>query len=185
MCVLLRHCRILLSQYDNYMKTIKIPVIPESCINTLRGYFSLIQTIHLLRNTLSFPLFITLTYSLISLYTFVVYALNKPEVVPKYFVEFSSNISTGVIIICAITVYSARIPEYMLGIKTTVESILDQCHFDEFHGRIAMRLFERIEKRNVVYFSAYGVMDLKRSFLITAFGVLSTYGILISSIHLV
>ncbi|GBN82540.1 hypothetical protein AVEN_70697-1 [Araneus ventricosus] len=184
-CVLLRHCGILLSQYDNYMKTIKIPVIPESCINTLRGYFSLIQTIHLLRNILSIPLFISLTSSLISLYTFVVYGLNKPEVVVMNFVEFSSNVSTGIISLCAITVYSARIPEYMLDIKTTVESIIDQCHFDDFRERRLMRLFKRIEKRRVVYFSAFGMIDMKRNFLLTAFGVLFTYGILISRIHLV
>ncbi|GFQ83064.1 hypothetical protein TNCT_193721 [Trichonephila clavata] len=77
--------------------------------------------------------------------------------------------------------FSSKIPESMSKIKATVEVMLDENKFHDSDEKKAQFLLKRIEKKSIIYLSVCGMVDLKRSFLLSAFGTLFTYGILISA----
>ncbi|GFY62865.1 hypothetical protein TNIN_278951 [Trichonephila inaurata madagascariensis] len=76
---------------------------------------------------------------------------------------------------------SSKIPENMSKVKATVEVMLDENTFLSTDEKKAQFFLKRIEKKSVIYLSVFGMVDLKRSFLLSAFGTLFTYGILIST----
>ncbi|GFT11275.1 uncharacterized protein TNCV_1143891 [Trichonephila clavipes] len=78
-----------------------------------------------------------------------------------------------------VTLFNAKIPECMMGIKTTVAFLRDKYEFSTTSKVKEMIVFNRIIKKDIVYLSAGGIVDFKKSFLVTAFGALFTYGVLI------
>ncbi|GFR16733.1 hypothetical protein TNCT_493101 [Trichonephila clavata] len=76
---------------------------------------------------------------------------------------------------------SSKIPENMSKIKAAIEVMLDEKRFHNSGEKKAQFFLKRIEKKSVIYLSVCGMVDLKKSFLLSAFGTLFTYGILIST----
>ncbi|GIY69714.1 uncharacterized protein CDAR_219971 [Caerostris darwini] len=99
-----------------------------------------------------------------------------------YKVDLACKIFTGFLMVYPLILYCSRLSENMSRIRETAACLIDQCHVDYFQGKRILFLLERIEKKDIIYLSAYGMINLKRSFLLTAFGALFTYGILIYSL---
>ncbi|GBN16418.1 hypothetical protein AVEN_256448-1 [Araneus ventricosus] len=77
-----------------------------------------------------------------------------------------------------------RIPDYMLEIKKTIGSFIDErVKPDSFHGSEEIFHLCRIEKKHTIYLSAYGGIYFKRGFLFSALGAMLTYGLLISNLN--
>ncbi|GFY70656.1 uncharacterized protein TNIN_321061 [Trichonephila inaurata madagascariensis] len=91
----------------------------------------------------------------------------------------SCSASIGIFVIVSLTICNSRIPEMMLKIKATTGSIIDKYKFDKLTYKGTIDVLERMEKKDVIFMSACGMVHFKRSFLLSAFGALFTYGILL------
>ncbi|GIY69711.1 uncharacterized protein CDAR_219951 [Caerostris darwini] len=100
----------------------------------------------------------------------------------RYTVDLACKIVTGFLMVYPLILYCCRLSESMCRVRETAACLIDQCQFDYFRGKRILFLLERIEKKDIIYLSACGMINLKRSFLLTAVGAIFTYGILIYSL---
>ncbi|GFQ69498.1 hypothetical protein TNCT_616431 [Trichonephila clavata] len=73
---------------------------------------------------------------------------------------------------------SCRIPESMMKIRR-VGLLIDEHQHDSSKAAEEITLLKKIKKKEIIYLSVGGIVDLERSFLLSAFGNLFTYGLLI------
>ncbi|GFT70360.1 uncharacterized protein NPIL_247081 [Nephila pilipes] len=98
---------------------------------------------------------------------------------PSLMLEVSSNGFTGIVIIFSLSAYCSKIPEYMLRIKTTAGFVADKYLLYNSNCSKNMRILKGIRKKQVIYLSAGNILHLNKSLLLSAFGTLFTYGLLI------
>ncbi|GFU57846.1 hypothetical protein TNCV_2705851, partial [Trichonephila clavipes] len=75
-------------------------------------------------------------------------------------------------------IFSSRIPEAISKIKTIAGFLIDKYPHDlkQFEE---IKLLKKIKEKEIIYLSAGGIVKLKKSFLLSSFGTLLTYGLLI------
>ncbi|GFQ83055.1 uncharacterized protein TNCT_193671 [Trichonephila clavata] len=108
----------------------------------------------------------------------------QQQLLPRETMELVTNAYPGLVIVVSITVCSSSIPEYLSKIKITVGSLLDNEMFRNINKGKDLTLFKRIERKKVIYMSAYDMVYFKKSFLLSAFGVLFSYGLLVVNLNL-
>ncbi|GIY69713.1 uncharacterized protein CDAR_219961 [Caerostris darwini] len=96
-----------------------------------------------------------------------------------YTVDLACKIVTGFLMVYPLILYCSRLSENMSDVKETAAGLIDQCPFEYFQGKRILFLLKRIEKKDIIYLSACGMINIKRSFLLTAVGAIFTYGIII------
>ncbi|GFT11317.1 uncharacterized protein TNCV_1144131 [Trichonephila clavipes] len=138
------------------------------------------RKLYISKDTLSAPLFVTLLISFCDLYVGLS-TISHKRVSSFFLVQLGRNVLPGVAIILFVTLSNAKIPECMMRIKTTVAFLRDRYEFGSASKGKEMIVFNRIIKKDIVYLSAGGIVDFKKSFLVTAFGALFSYGVLIIS----
>ncbi|GFR17005.1 uncharacterized protein TNCT_415481 [Trichonephila clavata] len=181
-CVLVHRYVLLLFQFDESLRKMEFSMFPTKCFRVVNKYTEIEKKILLLKDTLSAPMFIMLLGSFFNIYTALSNTL-KDDVPSYYWIELGSNASTGTVIIFSLTFCCSRIPENMLKIKTTLGSLIDKHQFKYQNGNEEMKCLKRVEKKDVIYMSAGDVVDFRISFLLTAFGTLLTYSILIVNLN--
>ncbi|KAF8766422.1 hypothetical protein HNY73_019487 [Argiope bruennichi] len=180
LCVLINISGLLLFQYDRNLKRLSSS---DHSVSFFKEFLKIIELIHFLKNIVTNSLFIALLIGFLSVYMAIEYGLNTTSYLSIYTVEASSSVLTGILILCSVTVCSSKIPEFMSCIKTTAEFLIDQKLSDSISQRTEFLYLKRIEEKSIVHLSACGIINLRRRFLVSAFGALFTYGILISGLH--
>ncbi|GFY70652.1 uncharacterized protein TNIN_321021 [Trichonephila inaurata madagascariensis] len=179
-CVLIYHYGLVLLQYNADLKTMVMTVTSTDYSRIINLYNIIEEKIRLLKDTLSIPLFVILMSCFFNLYTSLsLIRLAKNPVSSQ--IELAITCLTGVVMIFSLTLCSSRIPEYMQEIKWTFGSWIDRHQFDHLKGVKEMYIFHRMEKRDIIYLSAGDAVYLKKSFLLSAFGTVFTYGLIIAN----
>ncbi|GBO19144.1 hypothetical protein AVEN_166038-1 [Araneus ventricosus] len=150
--------------------------------NIQKDYNIIEGNLRLLKLILSTPLFVILLGSLFNLYVVLTYSLHE-KFPPCMIVELVVNTFTGIGIILFLIICSSKIPENMLKIKETASLLIDKYQLNIMNRGKAISVLDRLEKKNVIYLSACGMIDFKKSLLLTAFGSLFTYGLLILNLN--
>ncbi|GFY64003.1 uncharacterized protein TNIN_415101 [Trichonephila inaurata madagascariensis] len=178
MLVVIHRCGVFLHKFSNDLKNTDFTVFSAKCHEFANGYNLIEEKTRLLRDVFSTPLFIILLRSFFNLY--IALSTSLRQEVPLYLmVDISSSMFTGVFVIISLTIGNSKIPEYMLEIKATIGSLIDKHKFGKLMDRKEIEVFERMEKKDVIYMSACGMVNFRRSFLLTSFGTLFTYGLLL------
>ncbi|GBO21180.1 hypothetical protein AVEN_161144-1 [Araneus ventricosus] len=89
-------------------------------------------------------------------------------------IYLGATASRGIAGITLMVIYSSQIPENMMKIKAAAGHLIEKYQLDVFNGEKVYCTLDRIEKKEVIYLSAWGMVDFKKSFLLTAFGTLIT-----------
>ncbi|GFT70371.1 uncharacterized protein NPIL_247131 [Nephila pilipes] len=177
-CVLVYRYGLLLLQYDGDFKNMDFSIISPKCFRLVNSYTEMEEKILLLKDTLSTPMFLMLLSSFFTIYTGLSHMLK--EEVPSYFwVELGSNTVTGTVIIFSLTLCCSQVPKNMLKIKMSLGLLIDKHQFRYPNEKEQIKVLKRVEKKEVICMSAGDVIDFKISFLLTAFGTLFTYSVLI------
>ncbi|GFQ87643.1 uncharacterized protein TNCT_514071 [Trichonephila clavata] len=179
-CVLVNNYRILLLRIINGFKKMEFCAIPEDVMKLRNDYNNIEIKLYNLKDALSAPLFVILLISFCDLYAGLSTILYK-RVSTFFLVQLGCNVLPGVAIILFVTLFNARIPASMMRIKTTVAFLRDKYEFGSASKGKEMLVFNRIIKKDIVYLSAGGIVDFKKRFLVTAFGAMLSYGVLIIS----
>ncbi|GFQ83053.1 uncharacterized protein TNCT_193661 [Trichonephila clavata] len=178
--VLVHRYAIVLLQFKDDLAKIDLVKIPDMYTEILSAYNCIESKILLLKDTLSGPLFVILSSGFLNFYT----SLSNyylPDVPPHFVLEAVCNAFTGVVIIASLTVCLSRVPENMMKIKATFGLLIEKYQL-KMNGGKEIYFLERLEKRDIIYFSACDIVYFKKSFLLTAFGTVFTYGLII--VHL-
>ncbi|GFQ83073.1 uncharacterized protein TNCT_193751 [Trichonephila clavata] len=154
----------------------------EQYVNIFSDYNSVEKKIHLLKGTLLTPLLLILSVCFCNLYTTLSFAIHwQPSL--QHILVTCSNVCTGIVIIFSLTLISDRIPEYISEIKTTTGFLIDNYNHHRLKELETIVVLKKFKKKEVVYLTAGGVVYLKRSFILSAFGALFTYGLLVMNLN--
>ncbi|GBM43065.1 hypothetical protein AVEN_126155-1 [Araneus ventricosus] len=178
MCVLIYRYGLHLSYFNDHLKRMEFYLKTEEYIDILKHYDVIEENLHFLKTTLSTPLFIALLHSYFNLYSALSVVLNG-KIMIYMFVELGCNVFTGIVLLTLLTIYSSKIPNYMKKIKNTVGFLINKHEQSNLRNEKEIRILKRMEQKEIMYLSACGMIDFKKSFLLTAFGTLLTYGLLI------
>ncbi|GFQ71054.1 uncharacterized protein TNCT_249971 [Trichonephila clavata] len=178
MLLLIQRCVFFLRQFYKNLKNIDSIALSAKSTKIANEYYRIEEKISLLSNVLSTPLFIILLNSFFNLYGALSISLQQ-NLSPYYVFEMCCCAFTGIVVIVSLTICNSRIPEWMLKIKGTTGSVIDKYKFYKLTDKRTIDLFERMERKDVIFMSACGMVLFKRSFLLSAFGALFTYGVLL------
>ncbi|GFY62864.1 uncharacterized protein TNIN_278941 [Trichonephila inaurata madagascariensis] len=171
---------LILVQFNSDVINMDFVAIPTKCREIVEVYNGIEKKVRLLKDSLSTSLFIMLANSFFNFYTCLSTAFLRTNP-PHYVLEAVCNAFTGIFTITTLTIFLSRIPETMMTIKTTLGSLIEeyQCCLN---GGKEIYLLERMEKKDIIYLSACNIIDFKKTFLLSAFGTVFTYGLIIVNI---
>ncbi|GIY47192.1 hypothetical protein CEXT_328501 [Caerostris extrusa] len=72
--------------------------------------------------------------------------------------------STGVVILNSLTLCCSRIPESMIKIKSTLAALIERHQISDLTLGREIRLLERMEKKEIIYLTAYDMVYFKKNF---------------------
>ncbi|KAG8197539.1 hypothetical protein JTE90_007275 [Oedothorax gibbosus] len=180
MCLLIQHCVKILWLYEKQLRNL---TFCSSCLNTLKDFFSALEIVRLLRNALSLPLLLALVISLLNLFISIsTLLIESTDVATILAWEMLVTSLNGSIILLTLTLQAAKIPDSLTKIKETARTLLVKHSKHNFQNGITketMYLLRRIEESELIQLSACGLIEFKKSFLLSAVGGLSTYGLLV------
>ncbi|GFT52978.1 uncharacterized protein NPIL_616621 [Nephila pilipes] len=177
-CVLIHHYGLLLLQSNNAFKSVDFSTTPSNCIQIINTYSRIEEKLRLLTETLSESLFILLFIGFVNLYSALVFYLEE-EIPTFYLPDICICASTGVLVVCSLTIYTSKIPQYMLEIKNNVRLLINKYEVNNLKCEKEFRLLRRMEKNDIIYLSACGMVSFQKSLLLSAFGTFFTYALLI------
>lgn len=180
MCFLINYFKIILIEYKRQLKKLHLDVMFGHNIDILREYFNIVTSIRYLKDTLSFPLFLVIVNCFFNLYTTLAYFLQLTSPVEAaILLENTSNACMGCINLICLTLTSSRIPEELSELKVICGVLIQRHKLKYVHLEETIFLLKRIEKSETIYLTACGLVHFQRSFLLSAFGALLTYGLLV------
>ncbi|GFT52976.1 uncharacterized protein NPIL_616611 [Nephila pilipes] len=179
-CALVHRYGVILLQFNEDLSEIDVVRIPEMYSELIAAYNNIEDKIELLKDTLSIPMFMLLISGFLNFYASISnYYL--PEFLIYFALEAVFNALMGVVIITSLTLCSSKIPENMLKIKKTFGKLIEKYQLKK-NSEKEIYFLERLEKRDVIYLTAWDIIYFKKSFLLSAFGAVFTYGLII--VHL-
>ncbi|GBM99395.1 hypothetical protein AVEN_16059-1 [Araneus ventricosus] len=179
LCDLIKHCGQYILRFSNNLKCMDFNIISDNHADILNDYNIIEKNIRHLREILSVPMFLILLCCFFNLYVALTYGIGNKLTSNDIIIEFVTSVFVGIAGITLLVIYSSQIPENMLKIKASAGYLIEKYQLSVFNSGKVYCTLDRIEKKEVIYLSAWGVVDFKKSFLLTAFGALLTYGLLI------
>ncbi|GFT19050.1 uncharacterized protein TNCV_3212751 [Trichonephila clavipes] len=179
-CLLLHHYGILLLQFNNALESVDLSTGTSRCLEISNTYNRIEEKLRVLIDILSVPLFIILLMSFLNLYTALVFYLQVD--VPSILLpEIYISASAGAAIICSLTLFCSKIPKYILEIKTTARLLIYKSVTKDLISEKEIQILRVIEKSDVLYLSACGMVQFQKSLLLSSFGTFFTYALLIEN----
>ncbi|GFY40617.1 uncharacterized protein TNIN_13871 [Trichonephila inaurata madagascariensis] len=150
----------------------------EQYVKILSDYNSVEKKIRLLKGTLSIPLLLILSVCFCIQYTALSFGVHgRPSL--QHILVTCSNVCTGIVILFSLTLISDRIPECISQIKTAAGFLIDNCNHHSLNELEKIVLLKKFKKKETIYLTAGGVVYLRKSFILSAFGAIFTYGLLV------
>lgn len=179
-CMLIIRCDEVLEMYCHKLKML-VNFRSNKVVEILREYFDIINLVKLLKAVISIPSFVILTYNFIYLYS-ILAALLLPgsQVLPPSVILHAFNISlASSYMIIALNLCASQVPGHMEDIRNEVSNLAMVHKSQQPFDRNVPFLIDRIEKKDIIYISACGMIDFRKSFFISAIGSFFAYGLLI------
>lgn len=152
----------------------------------LGTFFVLSRLSRELASILDVPTLFVITISFSAMFTSIEYfisgGLDSVSIAFETLLLFASSCAN----LLAIALCSSALPRRLADIRTTSAGIVDRLTLASFSSPRddkMVPLLRRIESEDLVYITACGMVRLDRSFVLSAFGTLFTYSMLILSIR--
>ncbi|GBM15160.1 hypothetical protein AVEN_178761-1 [Araneus ventricosus] len=177
-CLLISQYVAYLSQFNARLRNMNFNVLTQKGFEVLSSYNSLEVNIHLLKQTLSTALFLILLSCSLNTYGALAFYLTQ-NITPFLIVEYAMDAFMGSVVIYSLIIYSSKIPEAIQQIKETAGFLIENYQLSILSRGKAAFFLDRLEKKNVIFLSAGGMVDLKKSLLLSIIGAFFSYGLLI------
>ncbi|KAG8183274.1 hypothetical protein JTE90_006468 [Oedothorax gibbosus] len=155
----------------------------EACIKQkVSQYIEILNGIELLQRTFSKPIFLLVSMHVIHMFALLAYFLTftKDQFTGVVIGESVVITSTSSLSICAVVLFAARIPESIHEVKQRYQLFQENMVFKSSQRDEIIQL---AIDREVVVMSAGGFVQFQKSFILSVFGALLTYGLLILQLN--
>lgn len=181
--LLFYRCSEVLQNYNTLIKIVLHTRVLDR-IKCLADFFLLVKLLQKLNKAFKHLTFFIILYNLNGIF-FILLIVSLQEVFTfnityNIFVAYY-GICNVVVIVC-FTICCSMIPEKLLEIKATVTDYIDSCGNTDLISKQNMFYLKRIESKDIVYISACGMFYVTRNFILSALGLILTYGLLIINI---
>lgn len=179
--VLFYRCSEVLSIY-NVVLQVQLRTTTIGNIELFKVFFDMIKMVKKLNEAVKTLSFLIISLSLGGIFS-VLLSMSVNESFNtgyKRMVIFFSPICS--IMFVSYTICSSMISENLVRIKCTVREFINGCRFSQLSDKQILFYLNRIESEEIIYISACGLFNLKRSLILSALGAVMTYGLLITSL---
>ncbi|GBN16412.1 hypothetical protein AVEN_256443-1 [Araneus ventricosus] len=181
-CLLIRHWGLYLSQLNDSFKSKDFNVFCKKDMEVLSDYNILEENIRLLKQTLSTPLFAILLSCSLNLYGALAMVL-KVKLPPFLMAEYVMDVFMNIAVIFSLIICGSKIPDGIQQIKETAGLEIEKYKLRIWSRGKDIFFLERLEKKDVIFLSAGGMVDIKKGLMLSVVGVLFTYELVILNLE--
>ncbi|GBO41999.1 hypothetical protein AVEN_178724-1 [Araneus ventricosus] len=117
-----------------------------------------------LKEILSVPSFLILSCCFFNLYTALTFGLGA-ERTSDIIIECVASVFVSIAGITLMVIYSSQIPKNMMKINAAAGHLVENYQLSVFNRGKVFCTLDRIEKKDVIYLSTCGAVDIKKIFL--------------------
>lgn len=177
-CDLMKFCGQYLLIFSNYLECMNSKTLFKKHVSIQNDYNVIENNINILKEILSKPLLLILSCCYLHLFGVLTFGLNETAST-CIIIELVASAFLGITGIYLLIIHSSRIPDRMSQIKAMASHIIEKYQLSVFNKERVYFTLNRIEKKDIVYLSACGLVEFRKNILLTAFGTLFTYGLLV------
>lgn len=179
-CVLFYRCSEALSGYNRFLR-IQLHKTTKGDTRNFAEFFEIVMFLQKLNKTLTQLSFFFILHCLEGIFA-VLFAVSLQEIIKitiAQVVNFAYCGILSIIMLVHFSICSSKIPEKLMEIKRTVRNFLNSCGYSHSISQQNLFYLTRIETEDIVYVSVCGMFHVTRSYILSALGLLLTYGLLI------
>lgn len=178
--LLFYRCSEVLHSYNTLLK-IELHTRARDRMKCLADFFHIVKLLQKLNKAFKHLTFFIILYNLDGIF-FILVIVSLQEVF-KFYITYTIFVAyygiCNIVVIMCFTICCSMIPEKLLEIKATVTDYIDSCSNTDLISKRNMFYLKRIESKEVVYISVCGMFHVTRNFILSALGLILTYGLLI------
>lgn len=183
LCTIICRWAAVLENYNKLMQFQVFPMRNKKSKAILTEYYSIINVLTKLKQTLSFPSFLINAFSLVSIFVSIYYInMFKESIFSRTVTSINTlyTFTNGIIILLAYTLCSSKIPENLSEVKKTAKKLIFE-QGSKFPTCVDPILFslKEIEREDILYLDVWGMFNITRGFILSAIGATLTYDLLI------
>lgn len=183
--ILFYRCSEMLLNYNAQLK-IELRTRVNVNIESLKTFFDMTKLMKKLDHAVMHLSFLIVFYSLHGVFS--VLLTMSIDGLYKFNTEYLSVVmfyfTFSIIMFLSYTICSSMIPENLIMIKCTVKEFINEYSTIMYITKQNVFYLQRIENEEIIYMSACGLFHLTRNFILSAFGAIFSYGLLITSLKL-
>lgn len=180
LCSTLSRCGDILIQFKDTLDNHERNLSDSNILRVTKTYFVTVNIIRKIRDIFLVPISVLIMCIIMDLFTVLLlwmlldYEVNVYRFLANmlYFVPVSGTL-------VAISFFGGRIPEILLKIRWVVGTLIDKYESENVENREIMFLLKRIETKDIVTVSAGEMVTINRKLILSTFGGLFTYGLLL------
>lgn len=180
MCTLLRRCTQISEEYIMRLRSL-LEMDHYTKMNVIENFFTLSQVIENVAKVLYIPTFLLILGNFSMIFTSIesFFSGNINSVSMAY--EISLMSASGCVMVLTLTHNCSTMSEKLEIIHNICTKTIDKLTFCSPSDDKMISLLKRMESRDVIYVTACGMVTFNRSLILSAFGALFTYSMLILS----
>lgn len=180
-CRVAYRCREMLNMYKKALQNISEVSNINHKKNLLLFHYELIKILREFKTTFSAPLFVLILCSCaMTLNSFFILVLLK-EWYFRVVLEISIYTTLGTTLLIALSLCGSLIPDGLMEIRETYEDLIERYEYLGTNNELLVRL-KRLERKEIIYMTACGIINIRRNLIFSVFGTLLSYGLLIINI---
>lgn len=179
-CLLFYRCSDILSSYNTFLRTHLYTSNKWDTCN-YDEFFDLLNFLRQLNQTITMLSFYIILYSLEGM-CYALFSVLSQDIFRLTIgqVIFLANyVVYNVNLLVCFTICCSMIPENIIEIRRTVKNFLNCSCNKHLISNENLFFLKRIENEDIVYISICGMFNLTRSYILSAFGIVLTYGLLV------
>lgn len=184
-CVIFYRCSKLISSYN---RSLQNELRTKFIINIAHfsEFFQFVKILRDLNKTFQHLSFLIIIYNMQKLFIVLLHSTQGDIYNASLFgilLLLYSGICS-IIMIVALTICSSLIPESLIEIKTVVRDYINDPNYTYTISKRNLFYLNRLECEDIVHISACGMFQLTRGFILSALGLMITYGLLFINIKI-
>lgn len=182
-CTIQYRCAEMLTFFNEKLKKSLTQQNSPETIYLIQIYFNITDILNMLNDSLSIPLFVLVLGNCFRFFSVMTLWYLKRNLIFSEVTEFVGNFIAAGVAILALAVCGAQNPEKMRDIKITTEKYINTYGGHYYTRPKILFHMKRIEKKEIIYVTACGVITFERRLALSLFGCMFTYGLLVINIQ--
>lgn len=178
-CTMMYRCAELLKQIKRKLHLLLKKNNLNCVTHYAMSYFYILEMLRELKSVISVPLLILLLTNFLGVFIALssMMIIKNLEIYSKF--EITVSCVAGTCKLVALSLCASLIPQYMTEIRFIAEKLVDRYAKQPVKKFDDIFYLKRIERKESIYMTACDVVDYDKNLILSVFGALFTYGLLI------